>query len=111
MALETEKKAILLYSASDVAVWKTDELPQHPFLAKLGPDVLDLGLTPETVAARLQSKRFAGRAMAVVVSGLLQYGVANMITTIVRLRGSPVAAFRELPEAEAWLDEAIAKGD
>ena len=53
--------------------------------------------------------RFAGRPMALVVSGLLHYGIANMITTIVRLRGNPVAAFRDIPEAEAWLDEAIAK--
>jgi hypothetical protein len=53
--------------------------------------------------------RFAGRPMALVVSGLLHYGIANMITTIVRLRGNPVAAFRDVPEAEAWLDEAIAK--
>jgi hypothetical protein len=53
--------------------------------------------------------RFGGRPMAVVVSGLLNYGVANMITTIVRLRGSPVAAFQRMDEAEAWLDEAIAK--
>ncbi len=67
VVLETEKKAILLYSASDVAMWKTDELPRHPFLAKLGPDVLDLGLTAQTVAERMHSKRFAGRALVALL--------------------------------------------
>jgi hypothetical protein len=32
-----------------------------------------------------------------------------MITTVIRLRGSPVAAFRDLAEAEAWLEEAIVR--
>jgi hypothetical protein len=68
------------------------------------PGTVDSGKLADALTAR-----FAGRAMAIVVSGLLQYGVANVITTIVRLRGNPVAAFRDLPEAEGWLDEAIAK--
>jgi hypothetical protein len=49
--------------------------------------------------------------MAIVVSGLLHYGIANMITTIVRLRGSPVAAFREVAEAEGWLGAARAESE
>lgn len=69
--------------------------------------------TPGTIdsqkLADAYTSRFAGRPMVVVVAGLLHYGVANMITTIVRLRGNPVAAFREIPEAEAWLDEALRK--
>jgi hypothetical protein len=76
-------------------------------------DFRENGYTPGTVdsgkLADAFTARFAGRAMALVVSGLLNYGVANMITTIVRLRGNPVAAFREISEAEAWLDESIAK--
>jgi endonuclease-8 len=42
VVLETAKKAILLYSASDVQMWRTDELARHPFLSRLGPDVLDI---------------------------------------------------------------------
>jgi hypothetical protein len=68
------------------------------------PDASDAGKLAEAY-----SSRFRGRPMVVVVTGLLHYGVANMITTVIRLRGSPVAAFRDLAEAEAWLEEAIVR--
>ena len=68
--------------------------------------------TPSTAEsgklADAYASRFAGRPMAIVVSGLLHYGIANMITTVIRLRGNPVRAFRNLGDAEKWLDEALA---
>jgi len=67
VALETDERAILLYSASDVAMWKTDELHRHPFLARLGPDVLDPALTAAEVARRLQDPRFAGRSLVALL--------------------------------------------
>lgn len=80
VALETAQKAILLYSASDVAMWKTDDLPRHPFLAKLGPDVLDMGLTAQTVAERMQGKRFAGRALvALLLDQAFLAGMGNYL--------------------------------
>lgn len=63
VALETERSAILLYSASDIEMWRSDEIHRHPFLVKLGPDVLDTALTPAMVAARLRDPRFGGRAL------------------------------------------------
>ena len=63
VALETARKAILLYSASDVAMWRSDELHRHPFLSRLGPDVLDPALDETTVEARLRDPRFSGRAL------------------------------------------------
>lgn len=63
VALETAHSALLLYSASDVAMWRTDGLDAHPFLAGLGPDVLDPALTADAVAARLGDPRFRGRAL------------------------------------------------
>ena len=30
----------LLYSASDISIWDQFELDLHPFLAKIGPDIL-----------------------------------------------------------------------
>ena len=67
VALETRQRAILLYSASDVAMWRDEDLVRHPFLSKLGPDVLDTSLTATAVAKRLQQAAFAGRTL----SGLL----------------------------------------
>lgn len=64
VALETAERAALLYSASDIAIWRTDEIAAHPFLKRLGPDVLDPALTVDAVAARLDDPAFRGRALA-----------------------------------------------
>lgn len=82
VALETADRAILLYSASDVAMWRSDEVHQHPFLVKLGPDVLDPALDAATVAARLRDPRFRGRALAALL--LDQASSPAWATTCVR---------------------------
>ncbi|AKJ41912.1 endonuclease VIII [Pragia fontium] len=58
VALETADKAILLYSASDIEVGATEEILQHPFLQRIGPDVLDVTLTESDISARLLDKKF-----------------------------------------------------
>ena len=63
VAMETASRAILLYSASDVSMWRSDEVESHPFLRGLGPDVLDPQLDVRDVAARLRSPEFRGRAL------------------------------------------------
>ncbi|MCG8156875.1 endonuclease VIII [Brenneria goodwinii] len=65
--LETTDRAVLLYSASDIEMLTADSLSSHPFLQRIGPDVLDLTLTPEQVGERLLSVRFRRRRF----SGLL----------------------------------------
>jgi len=65
--LQTEEKAILLYSASDIEMLTPEQLLTHPFLQRVGPDVLDMRLTAETVKARLLSPAFRNRQF----SGLL----------------------------------------
>ncbi|MCG6116586.1 MAG: endonuclease VIII [Aquimonas sp.] len=67
VALETRSKGILLYSASDIELWPTQRLSEHPFLAKLGPDVLDARLQPMQVAERLLGSRFRGRALSALL--------------------------------------------
>lgn len=67
VVLETRQCAILLYSASDVELWPSDRVHQHPFLRRLGPDVLDPALRPAAVAARLAEVRFAGRSLAALL--------------------------------------------
>lgn len=67
VALETRRRAILLYSASDVELWPSDRLHEHPFLRRLGPDVLDPSLNRSAVAARLASSEFSGRSLAALL--------------------------------------------
>jgi len=61
--LETAERAILLYSASDITVGPREEIEQHPFLKRIGPDVLDMTLTVEAVALRLLSPAFRRRQL------------------------------------------------
>jgi len=80
VALETDTRAILLYSASDVAMWRTEDLHAHPFLAKLGPDVLDPNLKPAAVLARLRDPRFRGRAVgALLLDQAFLAGMGNYL--------------------------------
>lgn len=65
--LQTVDKTILLYSASDIEMLTPEQLATHPFLQRVGPDVLDPRLTPDDVKARLLSARFRNRQF----SGLL----------------------------------------
>jgi endonuclease-8 len=64
LLLQTAKHSAILYSASDISVWPTEELCSHPFLAKIGPDIMDPGLTWQAVVARLRARPFAGRTIA-----------------------------------------------
>lgn len=64
LALHTATHSALLYSASDISVWPRDELAMHPFLARIGPDLLSAGLAWRDVAARLVDPCFARRSLA-----------------------------------------------
>lgn len=63
VGLHTAKKSILLFSASDIEMWKTTKLNEHPFLSKLGPDILDERLDAETVQSLLASPRYVRRSL------------------------------------------------
>jgi endonuclease-8 len=62
VALHTATHSALLYSASDIAVLTDSQLEQHPFLSRVGPDILDKMLTAQDVEQRLTSMRFNCRA-------------------------------------------------
>ena len=65
--LATADQTLLLYSASDIQLLNAEGVASHPFLQRVGPDVLDMTLTEAQVRERLLSKRFRGRQF----SGLL----------------------------------------
>ena len=66
LALHTTSDSALLYSASDISVWLTKELDQHPFLKKIGPDILSPDLCWQDIAERLQAKPFSTRVLSSV---------------------------------------------
>jgi endonuclease VIII len=63
LAIHTPKKSALLYSASEIMVLNDRELEQHPFLLRLGPDVLDPATTSAEIQARLLSPKFRRRGL------------------------------------------------
>jgi len=63
LALHTKMYSALLYSASDIDVLTDAQLAKHPFLVRIGPDILDPALSPELVAERLAMKTFRNRAL------------------------------------------------
>ena len=53
----------LLYSASDIDVLDDEQLLTHPFLSRVGPDILDRTLTVPQVAERLRDPGFRNRSL------------------------------------------------
>ena len=64
LAIHTDEKWVLLYSASDIAVLRDEELASHPFLSRLGPDVLDASVTAAQVMQRFRDTQFQRRRLA-----------------------------------------------
>ncbi len=85
LAIHTTKKSALLYSASEIEVLDAGRLAEHPFLGRLGPDVLSGELDRDTVAARLRDERFRRRQLAALlldqgfVAGLGNYLRAEIL--------------------------------
>ncbi len=63
VALHTKTHSALLYSASDVEVLTDRQEASHPFLTRLGPDILDADLTRDAIVQRLGKRRFRNRAL------------------------------------------------
>ncbi|MCW8907633.1 MAG: endonuclease VIII [Sedimenticola sp.] len=63
LALVTPRSAALLYSASTIELLSEEQLKQHSFLARLGPDVLAPDTTPERILDRIRERRFRGRRL------------------------------------------------
>ena len=62
-----DKHIARLWSATDIEILEPWELPGHPYLAKLGPDVADLEVSYDDVLAQISNQKFARRQL----SGLL----------------------------------------
>lgn len=93
----------LLYSATDIAMLNLQTLSQHPYLSKLGPDVLSDSLSWREVVERLRSRRFCRRS----ISGLyldqsFLAGLGNYLRSEILFASgvSPAAKPQELQSAK-----------
>lgn len=68
LAIHNRKMSALLYSASEIDVLTPDEVTTHPFLSRLGPDVLSNRTTAELILSRLCDKRFHRRRLGNILT-------------------------------------------
>ncbi len=80
LAIETRSHAALLYSASEIEVLPTSRLAQHPYIARLGLELLAPQTSVSAVEAVLRDPRFAGRTLGALLldQGFLA-GVGNYL--------------------------------
>lgn len=67
LAIHTARQSALLYSASDIEVLEDEAIATHPFLSKLGPDVLDEAITLSAVMAQLTDKAHHRRKLTTLL--------------------------------------------
>jgi endonuclease-8 len=80
-AVHTKKKWALLYSASDIEILDHTEVPHHPYIAKLGPEVLAAEVSPDEIRNRTLDQKFRRRQFA---SLLLDQGFLSGIGNYLR---------------------------
>ncbi|MDR8391590.1 endonuclease VIII [Aliifodinibius sp. S!AR15-10] len=87
LALTNGEHSALLYSASEIEVLTDEQLPEHDYLKKLGPDVLHPDTDYEIVLDRYQDEDFQNRKVATLLldqsflSGLGNYLRAEVMFT------------------------------
>ncbi|MFD2532181.1 endonuclease VIII [Gracilimonas halophila] len=80
VAIHTEHSSAYLYSASEIEFLKDDEIESHPYIKKLGPDVVDPNTAYEEVLDRYKDDTFKNRKLATLLldQGFLS-GVGNYL--------------------------------
>ena len=75
----TKSKAVRLWSATDIQVFRSSDESRHSYLNKIGPDVLDTSTTKNSIISILKGKKAYKRALSSVlldqsiISGLGNY--------------------------------------
>lgn len=104
-AIHTAKKSALLYSASDISVMHASEVPHHPFIRNLGPDVLKATTDEATVLAQVSSPKFRRRSFTALLldQGFL-CGIGNYLRSEILFVAGIHPALRPMDCSEAQLE-------
>jgi len=105
----TDTFAIRLWSATDVEIIPTVEENNHPFIAKLGPDILDDSCTPSLIFQRLRSDKFMNRnASSLMLDQSFIAGLGNYLRSEILHQSGihPYSKPRSLPDEKIqdWAD-------
>ncbi len=105
LAISTETDSALLYSASEIEVIAPDQLTSHPFLARVGLDVLSSGADPVAIKDWISQPLYDGRQLAhLLLDQSFLAGVGNYLRSeILFLAGlAPEQRLRDLDEKALW---------
>ena len=86
LTIENQKFSAMLYSSSDIEVMPRRDLDKHPFLARIGPDLLSDKPGAELIVERLTADEFRNRRLAGLLldqkflAGLGNYLRAEILT-------------------------------
>lgn len=81
VAIHNGTKSAYLFSASDIEILNKDEIPEHPYIKKLGPDVLHPDTSYKDIIDRYQSDIFQNRKLTTL---LLDQGFISGIGNYLR---------------------------
>jgi endonuclease VIII len=81
LAIHNMRKSALLYSASDIEVIADDMLAHHPFLNRIGPDVLSDWISIDIVKQRLNDPAFRRRRLTTLLLGSTLPGRTRQLFT------------------------------
>lgn len=80
LSIHMQEGAAFLYSASDITVLKDHEVANHPYLSKLGLELLSANTTQEMVAQRLMTFRKSRRSlMTLLQDQSILAGIGNYL--------------------------------
>jgi endonuclease VIII len=113
VVIGVERAAAVLMSATWIELLTARELAVQPYLARLGPDVLDRGTTAPGVVKRLLDARFARRSLAALLldqtflAGLGNY-LRSDILHLARLRHTRRPADLRAPALQRLAEAIVA---
>ena len=95
LELGSDKDCIRLYSATDIQFLSDQGLKVHPYLQKLGPDVLESTTTPDDIVDRLTSSRFANQTLgSLYLNQHFLAGIGNYLRSEILFRAGLSADLR-----------------
>jgi len=113
LAIETRERWALLYSASDIELWRRELLATHPYLARLGVELLDPKIGLPDVLVQVEQARFARRGLGALLldQGFLA-GIGNYLRSeilyVAGLRADQKLADLDAPARHRLADAALA---
>ena len=80
LVIHTDDSVAVLYSASDISVWPTERVAHHPYIARLGVELLAESTRFADVFAQINDPRFARKSLAALLldQGFLA-GIGNYL--------------------------------